>query len=53
VDLDSRVYTIQELKSMARRGARTVKEILEVGVLLAGDRGVIEELSRSLYRSNS
>jgi len=44
VDLEPRVYTIEELKSMARRGARTVKEILEVGILLAGDRRVLEEL---------
>jgi len=33
---------------MARRGAWTVKEILEVGILLAGDRGAIEELLSNL-----
>jgi len=44
VDLEPRVYTVEELKIMARRGARIVKEILEVGILLAGDRRVLEEL---------
>ena len=47
VDLEPRVYTLSELLELARSGARIVEEVLRYGVLLAGDRGVLEELSRA------
>jgi len=47
VDLEPRVYTLGELLKLARSGARIVREVLQYGVLLAGDRGVLEELSRA------
>jgi len=47
VDLEPRVYTLSELLKLARGGARIVEEVLRYGVLLAGDRGVLEELSRA------
>ncbi len=47
VDLEPRVYTVNELRAMARQGARLVNEIIG-GVLLAGDGQVVEEL-KGLY----
>ena len=47
VDLEPRVYTVDELRAMAKRGARIVNEIIG-GVLLAGDGQVLEEL-KGLY----
>jgi len=41
---------LSELLELARSGARIVEEVLRYGVLLAGDRGVVEELSRARGR---
>jgi len=48
IDIEPRVYTIDELNEMAKRGARIIKEILEIGKILAGDKQIIEELQRYL-----
>jgi len=48
VDVEPRVYTLDEVRRMARRKARIVREILEVGVLLAGDPRVLDYLRGEL-----
>ena len=48
IDLEPRVYTIDELAQMAKRGARMVKEALSHGKLLAGDERLIAKLKESL-----
>jgi len=48
VDVEPRVYTLDEVRGMARRKARIVREILEVGILLAGDSRVIDHLREGL-----
>ena len=52
VDLDLRVYTVRELLRMAEEGRRLVREAVEHGRLLAGDRGVIEKATRLLRRGD-
>jgi len=48
VDVEPRVYTLDEVRRMARRKARIVREILEVGILLAGDPRVLDYLRGEL-----
>jgi len=48
IDVEPRVYTLDEVRGMARRKARIVREILEVGVLLAGNPRVLDYLRGEL-----
>jgi len=48
IDVEPRVYTLDEVRRMARRKAGIVREILEVGVLLAGDPRVLDYLRGEL-----
>ncbi len=48
IDVEPRVYTLEELEHMARRGSRLVEEMLRHGILLAGDESILEKLRRSL-----
>ncbi len=51
IDIEPRVYTVKELIEMARRGARVVREVVEIGKVLAGDRSILEKLSAGLRSS--
>ena len=51
LDLQPFVYTRSELIEMARESRRIVGEVLRVGKLLAGDRGILEEL-KGLWKSD-
>jgi len=44
IDIDPMVYTLSEIKEMSKRNSRLVKEIKEYGILLAGDKRILEEL---------
>ena len=50
VDLDLRVYTVNELLRMAEEDRRLVREVVEHGRLLAGDRDTTREVARLLKR---
>ena len=43
IDIDPMVYTLSEMKEMSKRNSRLVKEIKEYGILLAGDKRILEE----------
>ncbi len=43
IDIDPMVYTLSEIKEMSKRNSRLVKEIKEYGILLAGDKRILEE----------
>ena len=51
LDIEPRVYTVEEFLKMAREGRRLVREVLEYGVVLAGDRAILEEARRCLSDS--
>ena len=42
IDIEPRVYTIDELLRMAREKRRIVREILEHGILLAGNNDILK-----------
>jgi len=42
VDVEPRVYTIDEFMEMAKHGSRLASEVITHGKLLAGDAGIIE-----------
>jgi predicted nucleotidyltransferase len=46
LDVEPRVYTISEMKTMAVSGSRIIEEILRHGKLLAGDPKVLDELRK-------
>jgi len=46
LDVEPRVYTISEMKTMAVSGSRMVEEALLHGKLLAGDPKVLDELRK-------
>lgn len=48
IDVEPRVYTTEEIIKMATEGRRIVKEIVSYGILLAGDREIIENLREIL-----
>ena len=49
VDVEPRVYTTEEFLRMAGEARRIVREVVEHGVLLAGDGELIEEARRKLF----
>jgi len=38
------VYTLSEIKEMSKRDSKLVREIKEYGILLAGDKKILEEI---------
>ncbi len=52
IDLDIRAYTLDEISRMAREKRRIIKEIIQYGKLLAGDKKLINEI-KELYEESS
>ncbi len=48
IDIEPRVYTTQELLRMAKEKRKLVREIIEYGMLLAGDEEILKKLKESL-----
>lgn len=46
IDMEPRVFTMKELYEMARSRSRVVKEVLEDGIVLAGDRRILKDLKK-------
>jgi len=46
IDLEPRVYTVEEIIRMAVERRRIVKEIIEYGRILGGDERIIDDLKR-------
>ena len=44
IDVDPMVYTLSEIKEMSKRNNRLTREIKEYGILLAGDKRILEEI---------
>ncbi|MDT7889544.1 MAG: nucleotidyltransferase domain-containing protein [Desulfurococcales archaeon] len=44
IDVEPRVYTLEEIMKMCRERRRIIEEIVRHGILLAGDPGVVEML---------
>jgi len=44
IDVDPIVYTLSEIKEIGKRNSRLMREIKEYGVLLAGDKRILEEI---------
>jgi len=44
IDADPVVYTLSEIKEMSKRNNRLMREIKEYGILLAGDKRILEEI---------
>ena len=53
VDVEPRVYTTEEFLRMAGEARRIVREVVEHGILLAGDGELIEEARRKLFSRTS
>jgi len=53
VDLEPRVYTVEEIVKMAMEKRRIIKEIVEYGKVLAGDEKIIEDLKNIYYGNQS
>lgn len=51
LDLEPRVYTLRELEEMATKKNRLVKELVKYGVLLAGDKSILNKL-KELFEGN-
>ena len=49
VDIEPRVYTVDELRKIALEKRRIVKEIIEHGKLLAVDESIVEMLRKEYY----
>ncbi|MGQ4892111.1 MAG: nucleotidyltransferase domain-containing protein [Candidatus Njordarchaeia archaeon] len=47
VDIDPKVYTIDELLNMARHKRKIIDELIKYGKLLAGDGALIEKIKES------
>ena len=48
IDIDPKVYTSKEFMEMARQGKKIIKEIVEHGIILGGDRGIVEKARKLL-----
>lgn len=48
VDIEPRVYSTKEIQAMAKRRARIIKEIIEHGILLSGNKEIIEEIRQAI-----
>ena len=46
VDLQPRVFTVKEFFKMAKDRRRIIGEVVKYGILLAGDRGIIEKVRK-------
>jgi len=53
IDVEPRVYTYNEMIKMAYRKDKLIKEIIEYGILLAGDRSIIDELRKYYEKSKA
>lgn len=53
IDIEPRVYTSKEILMMAKKGSKIVKEIVEYGILLSGDKRIIEKLKEILKKSSA
>jgi len=49
IDIEPRVYTIDELLRMAKEKRRIVREILEHGILLAGNDDILKMIKEMYY----
>jgi len=49
IDVEPRVYTVDELLRMAREKRRIVREILEHGILLAGNDDILKMIKEMYY----
>jgi hypothetical protein len=43
LDIEPRVYTVSEFRKLVDSNARIVREIIEYGVLLAGDENIVRD----------
>ena len=54
VDVEPRVYTLDEIIEMSKQGRKLIGEILEYGKLLAGEKRIIEIISENFrYKDRS
>ncbi len=50
IDIEPRVYTIKEFIKMAEEGRRIIDEVLKYGILLAGDRKILDEIKIRMHK---
>ena len=50
IDIDPRVYTTEEILTMAKEGRKIVKEIVNYGKVLAGDKEITNVLRRLMEK---
>ena len=50
IDIEPRVYTIKEYIKMAEEGRRIIDEVLKYGILLAGDRKILDEIKIRMHK---
>lgn len=50
IDIEPRVYTENEILRLAEKGARIVKEIVDYGIILAGDKNIIEKIAKNFKK---
>jgi len=53
IDLQPRVYTFQEFIEMARQRSRIVRETIEHGILLGGDKEVVKAITRMFRKEET
>ncbi|MCD6488907.1 MAG: nucleotidyltransferase domain-containing protein [Desulfurococcales archaeon] len=53
IDLQPRVYTFQEFIEMARQRSRIVRETIEHGILLGGDKEVVKAITRMFRKKET
>ncbi|MGC9149472.1 MAG: nucleotidyltransferase domain-containing protein [Sulfolobales archaeon] len=44
IDIDPRVYTLDEILKICRERRKLIKEIIDYGILLAGDQRILDRL---------
>jgi hypothetical protein len=47
IEIEPRVYTTNELLKMAKEKRKIIKEIIEYGKLLAGDKKIIKAIKKA------
>lgn len=50
IDIDVRVYTLEEIKRMIENESRIIHEIAKWGILLGGDQKIIEDIKQRVMR---
>jgi len=50
IDIEPRVYTIKEFIKMAEEGRRIIDKVLKYGILLAGDRKILDEIKIRMHK---